>query len=77
MKSQDDRRSVDAGTSSLALAAARAKNDPPVENGLVEFDVDKEVFGDDAYMPPPDVSGKKRRMNLRSNSKSNLVPPDE
>jgi hypothetical protein len=72
---ESTRESLDITSSlALALAAAAAKDDASVEYGLVEFDVDQEVFGDDAYMPPPDVSGKKRRMNLRSNSQSNLVP---
>jgi hypothetical protein len=67
------------GTSSLAAAAAAeaAKNNPPVVHGPVDIDLDNEVFGDDDYMPPPLVSGNKRRMNTRSNSNSALVLPDE
>jgi hypothetical protein len=45
------------GTPLLALAAAKAKNDPPVSHELVDIDVDKEVHGEDDYMPPPDASG--------------------
>ena len=83
MKCQNDLRSVDAsvieGTSSLALAAAKAKNEPPVPYEPVQIDVDEEVLGEDDYMPPPDASGNKRlrMMTTRSNSKSTLVPPDK
>jgi hypothetical protein len=67
------------GTSSLAVAAAAeaAKNNPPVVHGPVDIDLDNEVFGDDDHMPPPLMSGNKRRMNTRSNSNSALVLPDE
>jgi hypothetical protein len=67
------------GTSSLAAAAAAeaAKNNPPVVHGPVDIDLDNEVFGDDDHMPPPLMSGNKRRMNTRSNSNSALVLPDE
>jgi hypothetical protein len=67
------------GTSSLAAAAAAeaAKNNPPVVHGPVDIDLDNEVFGDDDDMPPPLMSGNKRRMNTRSNSNSALVLPDE
>jgi hypothetical protein len=63
------------GTSSLALEAARAKNGPPVSHETIDIDVDNEVHGEDDYMSPPDVSGNKRRMITRTNSKSTLVPP--
>ena len=67
-----------ASTSSLALAAAQVRLDPPIDYGPVEIDEDKEVHGEDDYMPPPDESGNKRSrtMTTRSNSKSNLVPPE-
>jgi hypothetical protein len=49
----------------LAAAAAVAKNSPtPVEYGPVDLDVDKEVYGDDNYMPPADVSGNKRGLQV-------------
>jgi hypothetical protein len=64
------------GTSSLALAAFKHKNDPPVQHKPVDIDVDNEVHGEDDYMPPPDESGNKRPRML-SNSKSTVVPPDE
>jgi hypothetical protein len=52
-------------TSSLAAAAAVAKNSPtPVEYGPVELDVDNEVHGDDDYMPPPDASGNKQELEV-------------
>jgi hypothetical protein len=55
------------GTSSLALAAAAAQNDPPIAHEPVEIDVDKELYGDDDYMPPPEKSGDKRsRTNVTS-----------
>ena len=69
-----------ASTSSLALAAAKVRLDPRVDidYGPVDIDEDKEVHGEDDYMPPPDESGNKRSrtMTTRSNSKSNLVPPE-
>jgi hypothetical protein len=67
---------VGVGTSSLALAAFKHKNDPPVSHKPVDIDVDNEVHGEDDYMPPPDESGNKRPRML-SNSKSTVVPPDE
>jgi hypothetical protein len=53
------------GATSLAAAAAVAKNSPtPVEYGPVELDVDNEVHGDDDYMPPADASGNKRELEV-------------
>ena len=43
------------------------------------IDVDKEIHGEDDYMPPPDALGNKRlrMMTTRSNCKPTRVPPDE
>jgi hypothetical protein len=68
------------GTSLLALAAAKAKDDPPVSHEPYNIDVDKEIHGEDDYMPPPDaLLGNKRlrMMSTCSNCKPTLVPPDE
>jgi hypothetical protein len=51
-------------SSSLAVAAAAAKNSPSVEHGPVDLDIDKEVYGDDDYMPPPNASGNKRGLQV-------------
>ena len=51
-------------SSSLAVAAAAAKTSPSVEHGPVDLDIDKEVYGDDDYMPPPNASGNKRELQV-------------
>jgi hypothetical protein len=63
-------RTLAVAASSLALAAAAAKNDPPVVHEQIDIDVDKEVHGEDDYMPPPDTSGNKR---LRKDG-TNIIP---
>jgi hypothetical protein len=76
-RAQDEKYAITTAKSSLSAAAAVTKDGPSVEYGMVELDVDKEVYGEDDYMPPPDASGNKRRMMTRSNSKSTVVSPDE
>ena len=63
----------------LALAAAKAKDDPPVSHKQDDIDVDKEVHREDDYMPPPDALGNKRlrMMTTHTNYKPTRVPPDE
>ncbi|OEU06507.1 hypothetical protein FRACYDRAFT_254527 [Fragilariopsis cylindrus CCMP1102] len=50
-----DGKLAEEGASSLALAAAKAKDDHPVSHEQDDIDVDKGVHREDDYMPPPDT----------------------
>jgi hypothetical protein len=53
-----------AAKSSLAAAVANNSRTPIEYNGPVDLYVDKEVYGDDDYMPPADASGNKRELEV-------------